>query len=308
MNYIKQCMKRFGLIIFLFLLTFSDYTYPETAPTNIVFGCILNRSSRVELSHLESELIKKKNFKWRPDNQDVILDTLNCQDSFPSEDRIRHAKDLNAKQLIWGSVDSNAQGFSLTLNILKLSDGSESSIRVVLLERLDRVAIAEILEQKLWAWFRRMEMSQLIISSLPSGAAVLIDSTQTGQTPFETLLEPGTYRMQVTLNDHLPFLQTITLLPGNSYQYSIPLLEKNPGRRYRVPGQWIAASLCSFALCGLFQAGYVNALSDYHALRPPADFNAGYNRVRMWEISRDVSITASLVVSAMTIKKIFFWK
>ncbi|MFH1760883.1 MAG: PEGA domain-containing protein [bacterium] len=280
----------------------------------ILIGCISNNTEQHDLNNLSGAMAQSNNIQTWFDELELAVDTLGivfddriCPDSFPDETQILKAREYNADQLIWGRVDSTEQGLKLSIIILNLANGRTGNINIALMKNPARSTVLQTIEQKLWSFFQRQYMAQLIISTAPSMAKIFIDSMESGITPFETLIDPGTYNLNMEKEGYIPSRQTLTFLAGNTYQYSIPLMEKNPGRRYRIPKKCASGTLISAAVSGLLHWRYAkarNAYMDY--MGNTAEIPGLYNRAVAWEILRDISLGGTAVLFGITFKKSFF--
>ncbi|MCC6996247.1 MAG: PEGA domain-containing protein [Deltaproteobacteria bacterium] len=60
-------------------------------------------------------------------------------------------------------------------------------------------------------------------ASTPSGAGILIDDKRIGETPFETDLEPGTYRVTYTMDSFMPKTSELQVLGGKDQMVDMQL-------------------------------------------------------------------------------------
>jgi len=293
--------------VFLIFTTFLLYTifstYGQANKKNVmVLGVISNKTIKSDYEKLNILLYKA--LENHPFSPDVILDSLFYFDSVPDESAIIRARNLNALYILWGSIDSSDSGLSITLKIFDMSQATTSHIGLMINGNEKKEEITNILRSKLLMWLRRTTMVHLIISTIPENATVLLDDKEIGFTPFEGMVQPGTFSLELTKKPFSPIKIPVSFISGNTYQYDI-ILGKSDSvniKDKRAVIRLLAMSLlCTGAGCGChyFQD---RSMRKYRTALPPSDFNTLYRRAVTWNIARNTLFTAA----GVTICGMFF--
>ncbi|RLF79384.1 hypothetical protein DRN44_08975, partial [Thermococci archaeon] len=68
-----------------------------------------------------------------------------------------------------------------------------------------------------------LKEATLSVGSTPTGADVYVNNQYSGTTPLTLKLTPGTYTVKITKDDYEPYVETVTLNPGESKSINIQL-------------------------------------------------------------------------------------
>jgi hypothetical protein len=165
---------------------------------------------------------------------------------------------------------------------------SESHIAIMTNRNEDRTIIAETLRSKLQLWLQRTTMVQLIVTTRPAAASVLLDGKAMGATPFEGMVQPGTYRLELKKKLFLPIRMPVSFISGNTYQYDFSLNEQVKKTDKRSIVRWLAISVACLGAGGIAHWQYEGARERYRQAVPPADFDKLYNRAVALNVGRGV--------------------
>lgn len=293
---------------FLFFIIFLLHTifsaYGQTNKKNVlVLGVINNRTTKRDYDKLNILLHEAfENHLFFPE---TILDSLIFSDTVPDESAIVRARNLDALYILWGSIDASDFGLSITLKIFDMSQAATSHIELMINGDEEKEEIVNILRSKLLMWLRRTTMVHLIISTTPGAATVLLDNKEIGFTPFEGMVQPGTFSLELTKRPFSPIKIPVSFISGNTYQYDITLGKSDSVniKDKRTVIRLLALSLvCAGAGCGChyFQE---RSMKKYRAALPPSDFNDLYRRAVTWNIARNTLFaTAGVTICGMFFK------
>lgn len=268
-----------------------------------VLGSINNKTMKSEYDKLNIALYRSLND--HPLFPQTILDTMLLIDSVPDEFSILSSRDADASFILWGEVDTSEYGFNVTLKIFDMYQASTAHIGMMLQGNEKKDEIAQILQSKLLMWLRRTTMVQLIISTTPGSATVFLDSKEIGTTPFEGMVQPGTFSLELTKRSFSPIKMPVSLISGNTYQYDFTLGKNDSGnyKDKRSVKRLITVSLlCAGAGAGAhyFQQ---RSMREYRAALPPSEFNRLYRKAVIWNIGRNTLLTAAgVAMSGMILK------
>jgi serine/threonine protein kinase len=73
---------------------------------------------------------------------------------------------------------------------------------------------------------RDTRISSATISSKPSGAAIMLDGSAIGVTPWRGTLAVGTHRMSIVVTGFRPHTQTIVVTPNRPFTFDVPLVRE----------------------------------------------------------------------------------
>lgn len=290
--------------IFLLFTLFSIYGQ-SNKETVLVLGVISNKTTKSEYDKLN--LVLHKTLESHPLFPVTILDPLFLVDTVPDESAIIRARNLDALYILWGSIDTSEYGLSITLKIFDMSQASTAHIGMVINGDEKKEEIADILRSKLLMWLRRTTMVHLIISTTPGAATVLLDNKEIGFTPFEGMVQPGTFSLELTKRPFSPIKIPVSLISGNTYQYDITLGKSDSAH---IKGKQTVIRLLTVSLLCAgagFGCHYFQELSmrEYRTALPPSDFNHLYHRAVSWNIARNTLLaTAGVTICGMIFKMI----
>ncbi len=294
-------IRPYGRCVFIFLFIIVS-SYGQNSPeTAILIGCIHNKTASAGYNGVHCAL--NKLLAGLPQFPRTIIDTTLQVDSFPGEASLLKARGLNASYMLWGEVDSTEPGLGIALHILDMKQGSVSHIRIMINPNENGTAIAEMVRSKLQFWLQRSTMVQLIITTHPSVARISLDSKHVGSTPFEGMVQPGTYRLEMTKKAHAPVHFPVSFISGHTYQYDFTLntIEKKTDKRSIIKWLGISVACLSGGIVAHFQRDHAQA--RYREAAPPADFDRLHNNAVAWEIGRDVLfIAAAAALCGMVIQ------
>ena len=272
--------------------------------TALLLGCIRNETAHREYDGIHGALGRLlaglQNFPH------AVLDTSLRVDSFPDEASLLKARAMNAAYILWGVVDSGESGPGIAIDILDMAQGSVSHLRISINRNESGKAVAETVRSKLQLWLQRTTMVQLIVTTNPAAASILLDGKPLGSTPFEGMVQPGTYRLELRKKPFFPMHIPVSFISGNTYQYDFTLNadEKKADRAAAV--KWLGISVACLGAGGVAHWQYTDTRTKYREAVPPADFNRLYNRAIAWEIGRDVLFAAAgAALTVMTVKVVF---
>ncbi|MBN1307578.1 MAG: PEGA domain-containing protein [Chitinispirillaceae bacterium] len=270
----------------------------------MLLGCIRNETTHREFDGIHGALGSL--LTDLPEFPRTILDTTVRVDSFPDETSLLKARAMNAAYILWGVVDSGESGPGIAIVILDMKQGSVSHLRISINRNESDKEVAEMVRSKLQLWLQRTTMVQLIVTTNPSAASVLLDGRPLGSTPFEGMVQPGTYRLELRKKPFIPMHMPISLISGNTYQYDFALNsdEKKTDRISVV--KWLGVSIACLGTGGGAHWQYSHARERYREAVPPADFDRLYNRAIACEIGRDVLFAAAGTALTVMILKVVF--
>ncbi|MBN1576898.1 MAG: PEGA domain-containing protein [Chitinispirillaceae bacterium] len=293
--------RRSMILLVMASLSVSGQMRPEAI---LLLGCIRNETTHREYDGIHTALNRLlADLSQFPR---TILDTAVRVDSFPDEASLFRARDMNAAYMMWGVVDSSESGPGITIDILNMGQGTVSHIRISINWNESGDAVAETVRSKLQLWLQRTTMVQLIVTTRPPAAAVLLDDASIGETPFEGMLHPGTYRLELKKKPFLPMHIPVSFISGNTYQYDFALStdEKKTDKRSVVG--WLSLSVACLGAGGGAHWQYDRARERYREAIPPADFDRLYNRAIVWEIGRDILFAAAgAALGVMMVRVVF---
>ncbi|MBN1759934.1 MAG: PEGA domain-containing protein [Chitinispirillaceae bacterium] len=272
-------------------------------PTELLLlGCIRNETTYQEYDGIH--LILDRQLVDIPRFPRIILDTAAYIDSFPDEVSLLKAREMNAAYMMWGVIDSSEPGPGITIDILDMGQGSVSQIRLSIGRNEGSEAIAGMVRSKLQLWLQRTTMVQLIVTTLPTAAAVLLDDMMIGSTPFEGMVEPGTYRLELKKKTYPSIQIPVSFISGNTYHYDFALNtgEKKVDKRSIV--KWLGVSVACFCAGGVAHWQRSRVQEHYRGATPPADFDRLYNRAVAWDVGRDILFAAGGAAFGVVIVKV----
>jgi hypothetical protein len=273
--------------------------------STVLLGKFQNRTGSKELSDIQGLLYKL--LSGLPEFPRTILDTALRIDSFPDERSLLNAREMNAAHIIWGSIDSGESGQGITIDILDMVQGSVSHIRTTINRNDNDETVAEMVRSKLQFWLQRTTMVQLIVTTQPPVAQVLLNDTPIGETPFEGLVHPGTYHLELEKNGLLPVRIPASFISGNTYQYDITLGTTEQKIDKRTIFKWLGISVALLGAGGMAHLQQEHAFAKYREATPPnADFNGLYRKAAAWNIGRDVLFAAAGATTCMMIFQAVF--
>ncbi|MFW5960288.1 MAG: PEGA domain-containing protein, partial [Chitinivibrionales bacterium] len=237
----------------------------------------------------------------------VIHSDTTSVDSFPAEGIIIKAKEHSASHILWGEVDSSEYGVAVELGILKMEDGSVSRINVFLKDGEGRKEVVEILESKLIHWYQRSSMVQLIITTSPPGADIYLDTENIGESPYESMIQPGTYELKLEKQGYVLQKIPVSFINGNTYQYDFTISKLNSRDDNRKT--FIKFMSISAVCAGLGAVAYIQrnrAYKEYQEAEPPADFDGLYTKAAAWNAAGSVMFVGSgISISVLVLKLVF---
>ena len=271
----------------------------------MVLGVISNKTTKSDYDKLNNLLHEAlESHLYFPE---TILDSLIFSDTVPDESAIVRARNLDALYILWGSIDASDFGLSITLKIFDMSQATTSYIELMINGDEEKEEIVNILRSKLLMWLRRTTMVHLIISTTPGDATVLLDNKEVGFTPFEGMVQPGTFSLELTKRSFSTIKIPVSFISGNTYQYDITLGKSDSVniKDKRTVIKLLALSLvCAGAGwgCHYFQE---RSMTKYRTALPPSDFNNLYRRAVPWNIARNTLFaTAGVTICGMFLKMI----
>lgn len=294
-----------NIIITGFLLfSASGNNLINSKESNLLIGIIRNQTMEQELDSLGSALNRllseQKQFLKTFFDPDLLVE------SFPDESALVEARKMEIDYVIWGEIDSCNYGFSITLIVLSMSGGKTAHINVIAGRNDKETEIAEILRSKLLLWFNRTEMVQLIISTSPSSASILMDNNELGLTPYEGMVNPGTYSLKLIKKPYMPIEIPVSFISGNTYQYDFTLKASESNMDKRSVLKWLGLSLLLTAGGGTAHYFQQHAIEEYKKAKPGADFDHLYNKALVWTITRDILwVSAGFSFGLMIFKIVF---
>ncbi len=296
-------VRSYFIAIFLFVII-SAYGQPNKELV-VVLGEINNNTVKKEYDQLNIVLNRTlENHFLFPE---TILDTMLFIDSVPDESSIIRARNQGARFILCGSIDTSEYGLSIKLKIFDMAQVSTSHISLMINGDEKTEEIADILGSKLLMWLQRTTMVQLIISTTPGAATVLLDNKEIGFTPFEGMVQPGTFSLELAKRPFSPIKIPVSFISGNTYQYDI-VLEKSDST-YIKDRQTVIRFLTISLLCAGagFGCHYFQdrSMKEYRTAKPPSDFNNLYHRAVSWNIARNsLWTTAGVTICGMFFKMI----
>lgn len=292
-----------GLILLLTVL--SGYGQTKKG-ISLVLGSIDNKTSRNEYDNINTSL--NRILDGYPLFPETILDTMLSIDSMPDESVILEARNLDASYILWGRIDSSEYGFSINLKVFDMFQASTAHIGILIKGSEKKNDVAEIIRSKLLMWLRRITMAQLIISTTPSAAIILLNDKEIGTTPFEGMVQPGTFSLGLVKKTFSPIKMPVSFICGNTYQYDFKLENSDTVAikdKRSVIGLLTASMLCAGAggAAHFFQE---RAIKQYRNALPPADFDRLYHKAVAWNAGRNTLWAAAGVsLCGMLLKVIF---
>ena len=280
---------RHAIITFLLAIVLS---YGQNPPEQtVLLGSIQNKTASANYSHIH--FVLHRLLVDLPQFPQMLLDTTLGIDSFPNEISLTKARALNASYMMWGVVDSSEPGLGISFHILDMKLGSLSHIRVMINKNESGKAIAEMVRSKIKLWLQRSTMVQLIVTTQPTEAGVLIDGNHVGSTPFEGMVQPGSYRLELSKKAHTPIRFPVSFISGNTYQYDFTMnpITKKTDKRSAI--KWVGLSVVCLGGGVAAHMRRDRALARYREATPPADFNRLHNNAVAWEIGRDLLFAAA---------------
>lgn len=299
---------RFKVLLFFYILHFfTIFTiYGQTQKEIVlVIGAIINKTTKNDYDKLN--LVLHETLKSYPLFPVTILDPSILVDSVPDDSVILRAHNLNASYIIWGSIDTSENDLAVTLKIFDMSQASSAHIGMMINGNEKTEEIADLLRSKLLMWLRRMTMVHLIISTTPEAATVLLDSKEIGSTPFEGMIQPGTFSLELTKKSFNSIKIPVSFISGNTYHYDITLGKSDSAyfENKRAAKRLLAVSLlCTGAGFGAhyFQE---RSMREYRSALPPSDFNHLYRKAVSWNVARNTLwVIAGVAICDMFLKMI----
>ena len=261
------------------------------AETVMLLGCIRNETVYPQCDGVHYTLHRL--MAELPEFPRTVLDTTVRVDSFPDETSLPKGRLVNAAYMLWGLVDSSGSGPVISLHILDMVQASVSHIMIMFNRTDDGTVIAETVRSKLLLWLQRTTMVQLIVTTSPAAASVLLDDRALGATPFEGMVQPGTYRLELRNRHFLPIQIPVSFISGNTYQYDFTLNTKGKKNDNRQVVRWLGISAAFLGAGGGAHWQYDRARMDYRNAVPPSDFDRLYRKTIAWKIGRDVLFAAA---------------
>jgi len=280
--------------------------YGEDESDNLIYMCsIRNKTGEQDYNSLANELIAGINGSVLFPGS-VHSDTTQV-DSFPEERIIIKAKRHNASFILWGEVVYTEYGVAVELGILKMKDGSVSRINLFLKEGEGRKEVIETLESKLIHWYQMSSMVQLIITTSPPGADIYLDTENIGESPYESMVQPGTYDLRLEKQGYVSQNIPVSFLSGNTYQYDFTISKEDPKDDIR---KTFIKFMSISALCaGLGAVAYIQrnrAYKEYQEAEPPADFDGLYTKASAWNAAGSVMFVGSGISISVLVLKLGF--
>ena len=300
----SRFQKAFPFLTIFLLSIFSIYgqTNKETV---MVLGVISNKTTNSEYDELN--ILLHETLENHPFSPETILDTLILLDTVLDESAIIRARNLNAEYILWGSIDTSDYGINITLKLFDMSQATTSHIDLMIKGDEKNEDIANILRSKLLIWLQRTTMAHLIISTIPGNATVLLDNKEIGLTPFEGMVQPGTFILELTKMTFSPIKIPVSFISGNTYQYDITLGRSDSAHikdKRTVLRLLTVSLLCAGAGCGCyyFQG---RSMRKYRSALPPSDFNHLYRKAVSWNVARNTLwVIAGVAICDMFLKMI----
>jgi hypothetical protein len=302
---IRHCVLRFHRYCPVFLLfaslTVSGQTHSEQV---LLIGTIQNRTGNPGYDGIHLTLHKL--LADLPRFPRTVLDTQVRIDSFPDEPSFLRARSINASYILWGRIVNSHPGPGISLHILDMKQASVSHITMMIDRDDNRGRVAETVRSKLQLWLRRTTMIQLIITTRPAAVTVLLDGKTMGSTPYEGMVQPGTYRLELKKSPFLPVRMPVSFISGNTYQYDFSLNQKMRKTDRRSVVRWLGISLACLGAGGIAHWQYDRAREQYLEAVPPADFNRLHNRAVALNIGRSVLFSAGGTALGVMIFRVIF--
>lgn len=290
--------------LFLLFAIFSLYGQTNKEIV-LVLEVISNKTTKSEYDKLSMMLYET--LESHPLFPETILDSLIIVDTIPGESVIIRARNQGALYILWGSIDTSEHGLNVTLKIFDMHRASTSHISLMINGDEKTEEIADILRSKLLMWLQRTTMVHLIISTTPGVATVLLDNKEIGFTPFEGMVQPGTFSLELTKRSFSPIKIPVSFISGNTYQYDITLGKSDSAHfkdKRAVIRLLTVSLLCAGAGIGAhcFQE---RSMRDYRTALPPSDFNNLYRRAVCWNTARNTLLaTAGVTICGMIFKMV----
>jgi hypothetical protein len=278
---------------FVFLLGVVIASIDGQTPSQpmVLLGSILNKTASAKYSGIHSAL--RLLLADLPQFSRTIVDTTLSADSFPNEASLMKARGLNTAYMLWGVVDSAESGLGISLKILDMKQGSVSHIRIMITQNENAHAIAEMVLSKLKLWLQRSTMVQLIVTTHPTAAGISLDGKHVGSTPFEGMVQPGTYHLKMTKKAQAPIQFPVSFISGNTYQYDFTMSSLERKTDHRPVLKWLAVSVACLGAGIVANIERDHAQARYREATPPADFDRLHNNTVAWEVGRDVLFAAA---------------
>jgi|GEM_PF-2126609 len=275
-----------------------------SAEPSVLLGSFRNNTTLSEFNSIHFHIYRQLSalpFSFR-----IEHDTTLVIDSFPDDASLLKAREMQAGYMLWGTIDGNDAGTGIVVTILDMVKGGMSHIRISVDPHENSASIAGKVVSKLQLWLQRSTMVQLIVTTQPPAATLLLDRTTIGETPFEGMVNPGTYLLELEKKGSVPVRIPASFLSGNTYQYDITLGYQKKGVNRGPVFRWLGISLGCLGAGGIAHYQYLRARKEYQEAIPPDDFDALYRTASIWNSGRTVLYTAAGAAACMVLIRAVF--
>ncbi|MBN1600104.1 MAG: PEGA domain-containing protein [Chitinispirillaceae bacterium] len=298
----RMGMNSTAVRCFLILLVF--FILPSSgSEIRILFTPVVNNTGDSTLNTLGAMLFghfteNRGVYLWLAEDESVV-------DSFPSEHLLDKARSANAGYIIWGCFDTMNTDNFLRVHIFEMSSGIVNNIEIGIQKNQNRIILADILLSKITLALKRSMMSHLIITSNPKGAELYIDSVFVGTTPYEELVDPGSYTINVRKEAYEHFWQKASFLRNNTYQYHIPLKSRTAVVEDNGMRRWLVATVLLSAGTAASFIMRQRSFDRYRYATPPGNFDALFRNAMGFNIASYCFAGVTTVSLSITIVKVF---
>lgn len=274
------------------------------AKPSILLGSVRNKTTLSEFDSIHSCIYRQ--LTTLPVSYKIKHDTTLVVDSFPDDASLIKAREMQAEYMLWGTIDGGDAGPGIVVTILDMVKGGMSHIRISVDPRENSVSVAGRVVSKLQLWLQRSTMVQLIVTTQPPAAKLLLDRTAIGETPFEGMVNPGTYRLELEKKGTVSVKIPASFLSGNTYQYDITLGNQEKGINRGPVFRWLGISLGCLGAGGISHYQYLRAQQKYREAIPPDDFDALYRNASIWSAGRTALYAAAGAAACMVLIRAVF--
>jgi hypothetical protein len=127
-----------------------------------------------------------------------------------------------------------------------------------------------------------------------------------GSTPFEGMVQPGTYRLELKKRPFIPIQIPVSFISGNTYQYDFSLNEKVKKTDKRSTIRWLGISVACLGTGGVAHWQYERARERYKEAVPPDDFDRLHNRAVALNVGRSVLFGAAGAALGVMVFQVVF--
>ncbi|MBN1604768.1 MAG: PEGA domain-containing protein [Chitinispirillaceae bacterium] len=294
-----------GLLLVLPLIANRQLVYAQDNTQNtVLLGNIRNNTAKPLFNDLSTAIhdrISTSIVSIR-----TVLDTFSLIDSVPDQSMVVSARDCNAAYIVWGSADTLAGGCLINLRVQNINSGGITHFRILMDCDESKGLVVSAVVSKLQFWLERILMAHITVMTEPPAVTLLLDGAPLGTTPFEGLVQPGNYTLEMRKTPLLPLRIPVTFSSGTSYHYDFNLTGGGTDRDRRSALRWLAgASLCFVAGTG---AAYMRSLSidSYIKAKPPSDFDRLHAISVAWNITTIALFSAGGAAICTSIFKVVF--